>query len=254
MPNTKHFTFAGHNQLQLAARLDLPDTIPRCYAIFSHCFTCSKDILVAYRISKQLAQLGIATLRFDFAGLGESEGEFADTNFSTNQLDLLAASDYLTREYEAPQLLIGHSLGGTAALACAEQIDSVKAVVTVASPGQPEHVLHHFGSALDELSAGRNASITVAGKTYAFKPQFIEDLKQHDMKSKLAQLSKAALIFSVEKDELVEESDAEEIQQWIAGESVIIKLENTDHLISDKASISYVADHISDWFEIYMHR
>lgn len=254
MPSTKHFTFAGHNRLQLAARLDVPDTIPRCYAIFSHCFTCSKDILVAYRISKQLAQLGIATLRFDFAGLGDSHGVFSDTNFSTNQLDLLAAADYLAHEYEAPQLLIGHSLGGTASLACAEQLESVKAVVTIASPSQPAHVLHHFGSALDELSAGRNSSIVVAGKTYAFKPQFIEDLKQHDMKTKLAQLSKAALIFSVENDALVKESDAEEIQQWIAGESVVITLENTDHLLSDKASIGYVADHISDWFKIYLHR
>ncbi len=205
MPTTKHFTFAGHNQLRLAARLELPDTIPRCYAIFSHCFTCSKDILVAYRMSKQLAQLGIATLRFDFAGLGESHGEFSDTNFSTNQQDLLAAADYLAREYEAPKLLIGHSLGGTTSLACAEQIDSVKAVVTIASPSQPEHVLHHFGSALDELSAGRNSSIVVAGKSYAFKPQFIEDLRQHNMKTVLAQLSKAVLIFSVENDALVGE-------------------------------------------------
>jgi putative redox protein len=253
MPTTKHFTFAGHNQLSLAARLDLPDTIPRCYAIFSHCFTCSKDILVAYRISKQLAQLGIATLRFDFSGLGESEGKFSDTNFSTNQLDLLAAADFLAREYESPQLLIGHSLGGTAALACAEQIDSVKAVVTIASPSQPVHVLHHFGNALNELSAGSNSSIVVAGKTYAFKPQFLEDIKQHDMKTKLAQLSKDALIFSVKNDALVDEGDAEEMQQWIAGESVVISLENTDHLISDKASINFIADHISDWFKIYLY-
>jgi putative redox protein len=253
MPGTKRLTFTGHNQLQLAARLELPRGKPRCYAIFSHCFTCSKDILTVYRISKQLAQHGIATLRFDFAGLGESEGEFIDTSFSSSQLDLLAAADYLAREYQAPQLLIGHSLGGTTALACAGQIESVKAVVTIASPSQPAHVLHHFGSALAELSAGRNASIVVAGKSYAFKPQFIEDLKQHDMKQTLARLSKAALIFSVANDALVEASNAEEIQQWLAGESIIINLENTDHLISDKASTSDIAERISDWYKLYIY-
>ena len=167
---------------------------------------------------------------------------------------MLAAANYLAREYEAPQLLIGHSLGGTTALACAERITAVKAVVTIASPSQPEHILHHFGSALEALSAGNTSSIAVAGKTYVIKPQFIEDLKQHDMQATLAQLRKSVLIFNVANDELVSASNAGEIQKWVAGESIVLTLENTDHLLSDKGTIADVSERISEWFDTYINR
>ncbi len=245
MSITKRISFTGHNQLQLAGRLELPDATPRYFAIFCHCFTCTKDIPVAYRISKQLAQLGIATLRFDFAGLGDSAGEFADTSFGTSIADLLAAAAYLEQEYTAPQLLIGHSLGGTAALACAPQLTGVNAVITIASPSRPEHVLHHFGKALAELRAGNTSSILVAGRRYEIRPQFLDDIQQHDMRSLLAKLNKPVLIFSVLDDSVVEHSDAEQIQQWTNAETTLVKLTGTDHIISDKPTAAVIAEQIA---------
>lgn len=249
MPTTLRLNFPGHNNIALAARLELPTSTPKYYAIFCHCFTCTKDILVAYRISKQLAQFGIATLRFDFAGLGESEGEFAETNFSTGVEDLLAAAEYLKQAYQAPQLLIGHSLGGTTALACAQQIASVQAVVTIASPSQPAHVLHHFGDALTELTAGKASSIMVAGHRYAVNPQLLDDIQQYDMQARLAELDKPVLIFRVTDDAIIEPENAEQIQAWTHAVSELVELANSDHLLSDKATVKSVAEKISAFIQ-----
>ncbi len=251
MPQTLRIRFPGHNGLILDGRLEMPDSTPLCYATFSHCFTCSKDLISTFRISKQLAAQGIAVLRFDFAGLGGSEGDFADTSFSTSMQDLQAAADYLSQHHQSPKVLIGHSLGGTAALACAAAIDSVQAVATIAAPSQPRHVLHHFGEALAALEAGHTASIVVAGVHYKIRPRFIQDLKRHDMQQSLAQLDKAVLIIEVDGDDIVGASDGTDIRQWCAGECHLLTLYGTNHILSDKEAANAAANTIAEFIEPY---
>jgi putative redox protein len=242
-------SFTGSTGLQLDARLELPRETPKAWAIASHCFTCSKDTITVFRLSRLLAEQGIAVLRFDFTGLGNSEGDFARTNFTTDVTDVHAAAEFLRNHYEAPALLIGHSLGGTAMLEAATYLDSVKAVVTIASPSQPDHVLHHFGHALTMLEQGIAASIEVAGQHYDIEPQFIEDLRRYDMQQHLASLDKPVLIFKVLNDALVDEQNADEIAAWTKGPSCIVTLDKADHLLSNRDDAAYVANEIVKWFE-----
>ena len=248
MPSIK-LSIPGGNGHRLDARLEMPDTAPKAYVICCHCFTCNKDMLTTYRLSKAMAEKGYATLRFDFTGLGGSGGEFSQTGFSSNVADVLAAIDYLRQHYQPPALLIGHSLGGTAALEAALHCDDVRAVVTIASPSQPDHVLHHFGHALTLLEQDIASSIEVAGEHYAIEPEFLHDLRSYDMQPRLAKLNKPVLIFNVLGDALVSETNAQELHDWIKGESQIITLENSDHLLSNKHDIARVTKHITDWFE-----
>ena len=236
---------AGH---MLDARLELPMDPPRAFAIFSHCFTCTKDTLAAFRVSRELASKGFGVLRFDFTGLGASEGEFAQTNFSSNIDDINAAIKYLAERYQAPSLLIGHSLGGTAMLAAASKADSVKAVVTIASPSQPDHVLHHFGEKLELLEQGIPVSIEVAGQQYRIDPQFLHDVRKHDMRLHLMFMDKPVLIFNVTHDALVPGNNANEIKEMVNGEAVIVNLEDADHVLSNKHDAEFVADMISNWY------
>ena len=233
----------------LDARLELPIDAPNAWAVISHCFTCTKDTITVFRISRLLAEQGIATLRFDFTGLGGSDGDFAHTNFTTEVADVHAAVEFLRDNYQAPSLLIGHSLGGTAMLEAAMHIDSVKAVVTIASPSQPDHVLHHFGHALTLLEQGIASSIEVAGQHYDIEPQFLEDLRQFDMQHRLASLDKPVLIFRVLHDALVDGDNADEINAWTSGAARIITLDKADHLLSNKIDAALVADEIARWFE-----
>lgn len=247
MPSIK-VKFLGGSGYLLNGRLETPETELKGYAICCHCFTCTKDTLTTYRISKAMAQKGYATLRFDFTGLGDSEGEFAQTGFSSNVSDVLAAIDYLRNHHQAPVLLIGHSLGGTAILEAAIQTEEVKAAVTIASPSQPEHVLHHFGKALPLLEQGIAASIEVAGQQYDIEPEFIEDLRSYDMQDRLKKLNKPTLIFNVLNDALVNEKNSEELHAWLSGSSEIITLENSDHLLSNKQDAEFVTQKIDQWF------
>jgi putative redox protein len=241
--------FIGGAGFQLDARLELPLETPRAWAIASHCFTCTKDTITIFRISRLLAEQGIAVLRFDFTGLGNSEGDFALSNFTTDVADIHAAAEFLRHNYAAPSLLIGHSLGGTAMLQAATDLDSIRAVVTIASPSQPDHVLHHFGHALTMLEQGIAASIEVAGQHYDIEPQFIEDLRRYDMQRHLASLDKPVLIFKVLHDALVDGKNADEIAAWTRGPSRIITLDKADHLLSNKDDAAYVAGEIVQWFE-----
>lgn len=247
MPSIK-VTFPGGNGHKLDGRLEMPDSPPKAYAICCHCFTCNKDILTSYRISKAMAKRGYATLRFDFTGLGASEGEFSQTGFSSNVADVLSAIEYLRSHYQAPALLIGHSLGGTAILEAAMQADEVQAVVTIASPSQPDHVLHHFGHALTLLEQGISSSIEVAGEHYDIEPEFIADLRSYDMQQRLSKFTKPVLIFNVVNDALVSEKNSDELHAWIKGKSEIITLDNSDHLLSKKQDTEFVAQAIDDWF------
>jgi len=242
-------SFIGSNGNRLDARLEIPEHTPKAFIIFSHCFTCTKDILTAYRSSRFLGQQGYGVLRFDFAGLGSSEGDFANCNFSTTIEDIQAAIRFLTDEYETPEILMGHSLGGTSSLVAAINANEIKKVITFASPSQPSHVLHHFGQALTMLEQGIASSFEVAGKFYDINPQFLNDVRQWDMQQELKKLEEPVLIFNVRGDTLVSENDASEIEQWVGGESKLIHLENTDHLLSDKAMHAYAISKVIEWLE-----
>jgi pimeloyl-ACP methyl ester carboxylesterase len=241
--------FPGGSGHTLDARLELPVHEPKACAVFCHCFTCTKETLAAFRVSRYLALHGYGVLRFDFTGLGGSGGNFAHTGFSTNVADIRAAINWLEKNYQAPALLLGHSLGGTAALEAAIHAACVRAVVTIASPSQPDHVLHHFGQALQLLERGLPAHIEVAGRHFDIEPHFIEDLRAFDMKQRLAALHKPALIFRVTHDTLVDNDNADEIHRWLAGRSRIIDLEKADHLLSDRRDAQLIADAITTWFE-----
>ena len=237
----------------LDARLDLPKDIENDeitdYIIFCHCFTCSKETITTFRLSRLLAENGYGVLRFDFTGLGNSEGDFSSTTFSSAQGDLKNAINFLTENYRAPSFLMGHSLGGTTALSVAQDYDFIKGVVTVASPSDPEHVLHHFGHALTLLEQGISASFKVAGQYYDIKPAFIEDVRNANMRSVLSRLEKPVLVFNIEDDAMVGENNAKEIQRYVKGKTELITLENTDHLLSDRQTSAEVASQIIAWLQ-----
>ncbi|MCK4939211.1 MAG: alpha/beta fold hydrolase, partial [Rhodospirillaceae bacterium] len=173
-PSSNKITFTGAHGTALAARLDLPQGQPRAYALFAHCFTCSKDIFAASRIASALTGHGIAVLRFDFTGLGASEGEFANTNFSSNVEDLVAAAGFMRSDFQAPKIIIGHSLGGAAVLAAAKHIAEVEAVVTINAPADPAHVVKNFHCSLDEIEKNGEAEVSLAGRTFKIRKQFLD--------------------------------------------------------------------------------
>ena len=240
------------------ARLDLPAangsgttqaSEVKAFIVFCHCFTCSKETITTFRLSRLLAASGYGVLRFDFSGLGDSEGDFADTTFNSMLDDLESAIDFLALNYRTADFLIGHSLGGTAALAVAQKNKNIRAAVTIASPSQPDHVLHHFGHALTMLEQNIAASFEVAGQYYDIKPGFVEDIRNIDMRSRLDELDKPVLVFNIENDALVAESNAREIQQWVKGEVTLINVSRSNHLLSDKQAIEKVAGDIDKWIE-----
>ncbi|MCG6938581.1 MAG: alpha/beta fold hydrolase [Gammaproteobacteria bacterium] len=253
--NTKSIKCQFNNSrgYRLDARLDVPadfdnnSTIP--FIVFCHCFTCSKETITTFRLSRLLAEQGFGVLRFDFTGLGNSEGEFSATNFSTTQDDLRCAIHYLQTHYQPPSFLMGHSLGGTTGLSIAQQYDSVEAVVCIASPSSPDHVLHHFGHTLTLLEQDIPASFEVAGQYFEIEPGFVDDVRSVNMRATLGELDKPVLLFNIENDALVNESNAKEIQQWVKGETELITLKNTDHLLSDRQSSGKVAQQIVVWLE-----
>ncbi len=245
--------FKNSRGFALDARLDVPAYIDikkvSTFIIFCHCFTCTKETITTFRLSRLLAEHGYGVLRFDFTGLGESEGDFASSNFSTTQDDLKSAIKFLNDNYQAPSFLMGHSLGGTTALSIAQNYAEVKAVVTVASPSDPEHVLHHFGFALTLLEQNIPASIKVASQYFDIQPEFIEDVRNTDMQSILSRLEKPVLIFNIENDAVVGDNNAKEIQQWVKGETQLITLKNTDHLLADRQSSADAALKIIEWLQ-----
>ncbi len=246
-------SFTNSRGYLLDARIDTAvdndNNIPRKFIIFCHCFTCSKETITTFRLSRLLAASGYTVLRFDFTGLGGSEGDFAATTFSTTQDDLRSAIAFLKNNYQAPAFLMGHSLGGTTALSVAQEFDFVDGVVTVASPGEPEHVLHHFGHALTLLEQGSHASFEVAGKFYDIAPEFVDDVRSTDMKQQLASLKKPVLIFNIENDALVSEADSRQIQHWAASETSLIDVIGSDHLLSNRAATESVARDIVQWIQ-----
>lgn len=238
---------------QLAGRLEMPaHGKPKAYALYAHCFTCGKDIRAAFDISRALAMQGIATLRFDFTGLGESEGDFADTTFSSNVDDLVAAAAFLGRDYAAPRILVGHSLGGTAALAAAHRIESCLAVATVAAPASPEHVARLLGAGRTLLEREGEADIMLAGRKFHFKKAFLDDLGTHNYQDDVRELRKPLLIFHSPVDNTVAVSNAGEIFAAALHPKSFIALNNADHLLSDPKDSEYVGLITAAWATKYL--
>ena len=242
-------SFISSNGNRLDARLEMPLSDIKTFIIFSHCFTCTKDIITTYRSSRILAKHGYAVLRFDFSGLGSSEGDFAECNFSTTVGDINAAIRFLTEHYEPPTVLIGHSLGGTSSLISAIYNDCIEKVITIASPSQPAHVLHHFGHALTMLEQNIASSFEVAGNFYDINPQFVEDVRAWDLQAQLTKLNKPVLIFNVENDALIGEKNSREIEQWVQGETTLINLKDTDHILSSKEANMEMVEKVVRWLE-----
>ncbi|NYE61283.1 putative redox protein [Duganella sp. 1224] len=244
--------FIGAHGHKLAARLDGPDGEIKAYALFAHCFTCGKDVFAASRVAQALTEHGIAVLRFDFTGLGASEGEFANTNFSSNLADLVAAANFMRDTYQAPQLLIGHSLGGAAVLAAADQMPEVKAVVTIAAPSSPASVTGMFSQHLDEIAREGEALVQLAGRPFRIKQQFVEDAGGHNLKLKIAALRRALLVMHAPGDDTVGLSNAMEIFTAAKHPKSFISLDSADHLLTRREDAVYVANLIAVWADRYL--
>ncbi len=237
--------------ITLSGALEIPSGDIRCYAMFAHCFTCGKDVAAASRITRALSGMGIAVLRFDFTGLGNSDGDFANTNFSSNLQDLLAATDFLRQSYQAPELLIGHSLGGAAVLAMAAQVPEARAVVTLAAPHQADHVVHNFSAQLGEIKEHGEARVSLAGREFVIKQQFLQDLEAINP-TELAKLGKAMLVMHSPLDTTVDIAEAEKIYVAARHPKSFVSLDRADHLLSNKDDSNYAAGVIAAWADRYL--
>jgi uncharacterized OsmC-like protein/pimeloyl-ACP methyl ester carboxylesterase len=249
---SEKLTFTGAGGATLAARLDLPSGEVRAYALFAHCFTCTKDIFAAARIAGGLAARGIAVLRFDFTGLGHSEGEFANTNFSSNIADLVCAAGHLRETRQAPKLLIGHSLGGAAILAAAAQVPEAVGVATIGAPADPEHVAHNFAPHKAEIERDGEAEVTLAGRKFRIQKQFLDDISQHNLEEAIRRLRKALLVFHAPKDSIVGIENAGRIFAAAKHPKSFVSLDDADHLLSRHADAAYVADVLAAWAGRYL--
>ena len=246
MPRIK-INFSNQQGEQLAGLLESPDVPTQAYAIFAHCFTCSKDVAAASRITRALAAKNISVLRFDFTGLGNSDGDFANTNFSSNVNDLIQAAAYLEQTYSAPLMLIGHSLGGAAVLSAAQSIDSVKAVVTIGAPATGQHVEHLFSESKDTIVNEGEAVVALAGREFTIKKQFLDDINSHNDTAHIQKLDKALLILHSPVDEIVSIDEAAKIYGAAKHPKSFISLDKADHLLTKREDSEYVASIIAAW-------
>ena len=251
---SERFNFPNGKGEQLAATLDVPLGKPTAYALFAHCFTCGKDILAAKRIAERLAMHGIAVLRFDFTGLGGSEGEFANTHFSSNVDDLVAAADHLRKMHGAPAILIGHSLGGCAVLAASHRIPDARAVVTIAAPYDPSHVVGLFKDQVDTIKAQGEVEVQLAGRPFRIKREFLNDVAEKKLNECLANLRKALLVFHSPTDDLVGIENASHIFTAAKHPKSFVSLTGADHLLSKKNDAVYVANVIAAWADRYFEQ
>ena len=246
------FSFVNGQGLQLAALLELPDGSPRAFALFAHCFTCSKESLAATRVCRALAQHGFAVLRFDFTGLGGSEGDFSNTNFSSNVDDLVSAADHLREQYQAPSLLVGHSLGGAAVLAAASRIPESTAVVTIAAPCDLDRVAGLFGDKFREVEFHGETIVHLHGRSFKLKRQFLDDIAERRLVNEIHDLGKALLVFHSPVDEVVGIENARRIYEAARHPKSFISLDKADHLLGRREDAEYVAQTISAWASRYV--
>lgn len=251
--SSEQVNFQGANGQMLAGILELPSAqAPHAMALFAHCFSCSKDIAAARLIARELARLGIGVLRFDFTGLGKSEGDFADTNFSTNLQDLEAAASWLGAKYGGPDLLIGHSLGGAAVIGVAKSLSSVKAVATIGAPADAGHVVENFGSKLDEIQSEGQAEVSLAGRPFTIKKQFVDDVAEARVLDAASGLKLPLLIMHAPTDQIVGIENASQLFIKAKHPKSFVSLDTADHLLSRSADAIYAADVIANWAARYV--
>lgn len=251
-PTAIRASFQGSSGAELAARLDMPQGPTRAFALFAHCFTCSKDILAAKRISEGLARNGVAVLRFDFTGLGSSQGEFANTNFSSNVADLILAADYLRQNFKAPAILVGHSLGGSAVLAAAHAIPEAKAVVTIGSPSDVGHILGQFASSVDQIRTEGQAEVRLGGRAFKIRKSFIDDAEGFKLAERIGSLGKALLVMHAPRDASVGIDNATKIFAAAKHPKSFVSLDDADHLLTGAAQATYAAGVIAAWAAKYI--
>ncbi len=249
---TERFQFTSEGGHQLAAALDLPEGTPMAYALFAHCFTCGKDGLAAKRIALALTAKGIAVLRFDFTGLGSSEGEFANSTFSSNVADLVRAADHLRETRQGPAILIGHSLGGAAILAAAGRIPDAKAVVTIAAPSDPVHVTGLFKDRIEDIRQHGQVEVQLAGRPFHISNEFLDDIAEQSLMAQATKLHKALLVMHSPTDDTVGIDNATHIFVAAKHPKSFVSLAGADHLLSNKRDASYVAGVIAAWAERYL--
>ncbi len=245
---TKKIEFENREGFKLSARLDESDSGSIVQSVlFAHCFTCGKNLRAAGNISRALTDRKIAVFRFDFTGLGESEGDFADSTFSSDVSDLVSAAEKMKELTEPPGILMGHSLGGTAVLQAAKEIPSSRAVVTIGSPCSPDHVTHHFDDKIDEIESRGSATVKLAGRPFKVKKKFIDDLKEQQMDKTISGLGKALMIFHSPVDDTVSISNAAHIYKLAKHPKSFISLDDADHLLSSERDSNYVGEVTAAW-------
>lgn len=245
--------FTNRQGLELAGSLELPISAPpRAFALFAHCFSCTRHIRAAVYISRAMAEQGIAVLRFDFTGLGESEGDFADSSFSANIDDLLSAADWLAENYRAPELLVGHSLGGTAVLAAAMQLQSCRAVATINAPAEVKHVLHHMEEELAAIDRDGAALVNLGGQTFRITREFVDDIRNQQILHHLASMKAALLVMHTPGDNIVSIDDAQAIFTAARHPKSFVSLDQADHLLSNVRDAQYAGQLIVSWASLYL--
>ncbi|WP_029033857.1 bifunctional alpha/beta hydrolase/OsmC family protein [Salinimicrobium terrae] len=251
--NYKKIKFTNSEGLELSGYLELPlNRHPHSFVLFAHCFTCNKNYFAVKNIARALSAKGYGVLRFDFSGLGESDGEFADTTFSGNVEDLLAAAEFLKSEYKAPEMLIGHSLGGAAVIFAADKLPSVKSVVTIAAPSSPVHVKHLLKSNLEEIVQKGVAEVNVGGRNFTIKKNFLDDITIHDLNQFAKDLNKAFLIMHSPQDKVVEISNAEALYKSVRHPKSFVSLDGADHLLTNNRDSEYAGSVIASWASRYL--
>jgi pimeloyl-ACP methyl ester carboxylesterase len=248
----ERLTFPNRSGEQLSALLEQPVSGARALALFAHCFTCSKNIGTATRISDALAARGFAVLRFDFTGLGSSEGDFANTNFSSNVDDLVAAADFLREHKRAPDVLIGHSLGGAAVIAAAARIPEARGVVTIAAPSDPRYMRHLLRDHVAEIEKQGSAQVEIGGQRFTIKKQFLDDVAEHSLDHALQNLNKALLILHSPRDKLIDIEQAHHLFAVAHCPKSFISLDTSDHLLNDPRDAEYAAETIAAWASRYI--
>ncbi len=251
--NIQKINFTNSKGQQLVGRLELPiNQHPHNFAIFAHCFTCSKNLSAVKNISRELTSNGFGVLRFDFTGLGESDGEFENTNFSGNVEDLISASEYLKQNYAAPTLLVGHSLGGAASIFAASLIESVNAIATIGSPSSPKHVKHLINNSIDEIKTTGKANVNIGGRPFTIKKQFLDDIETKSLPEVAQNLRKALLVMHSPQDRIVGIVNAEEIYVAARHPKSFVSIDGADHLLSKPEDSLYVGNVIANWAKRYI--
>tara|TARA_R110002167_G_scaffold128570_2_gene310899 strand:+ start:3203 stop:4414 length:1212 start_codon:yes stop_codon:yes gene_type:complete len=251
----KTISFENSKGNILSGKLELPaDQHPKAYAIFAHCFTCNKNLTAVRNISKALTQHGFGVIRFDFTGLGQSEGDFSETNFSSNIQDLEDVSAYMAEELEAPKLIIGHSLGGAAAIFAGKNIASIQAVATIGAPSSPQHIQHLFKGGIEEIEANGNAMVDIGGRPFPISKQFINDISKTNMSKVVKSLRKPLLLLHSPQDTIVGVDNAAEIYTEALHPKSFVSLDGADHLLSNKEDSLYAGQIIAQWASRYIDK